>query len=468
MPLILGTNSIKDTGYEVANSVRLNQGDHAHFSKTPSTSNGTTFTYSFWVKRARVDVNSFMLRMVASDNSEVDLLFEPSGNIRIQEYEGVSGTNKWKYVTNRLFRDPSAWYHVMYVVDTNNGTASDRVQLYINGVRETSFSTATNPSSGATSALSKGEARGIGGQVGGSSNSFDGYMAEVVYVDGTAKSTTDFGEFDDSGIWKPIDVSSMSLGSNGWYLDFEDSSSLGNDASGSNNWTSNNLTSIDQTTDTCTNNFATMNPLANQGTVTFSDGNLSTNQSNNSANVQGTIFVNSGKWYWECKSTDANTNLAFGIMRDDTRYTQSDIYQAVGTIMWYKGNGQLFDNIPTSTGGISSAYGNTWGDGDIVSCAMDLDNGYLYFAKNGTYQNSGVPTSGATGTGGISIPTGEFFTAVLGNGSGSTSASSSMNFGSPPFSISSGNADGEGFGNFEYAVPSGYFALCTKNLAEYG
>ena len=236
--IILGTNSIKDTGFNVANSVRLNNADNAYFSQTPSASSGTTFTYSMWIKRGRIGLNGYLIRMVASDNSEADLVIE-SDKIRIQEYNGTSGANKWKYITNRLFRDCSSWYHIMYVVDTNNGTASDRVKLYINGVRETSFSTATNPSSGATSCLATTGARTFGGKA--SAGSFDGYMAECVYVDGTAKSTTDFGEFDEDSptIWKPIDVSSMSLGSTGWYLDFEDSSSLGNDASGSNNCPSN-------------------------------------------------------------------------------------------------------------------------------------------------------------------------------------------------------------------------------------
>ena len=475
MPLILGTNSIKDTGYKVANSVRLNQGDHAHFSKTPSTSNGTTFTYSFWVKRGRVDVNSFMLRMVASDLSEVDLLFESGGTIRIQDYHGPSGTNNWKYITNRLFRDPSAWMHILYVVDTNNGTASDRVQLYINGVRETSFSSTTNPSSGDTSALSKGEARGIGGQVGGSTNSFDGYMAEVVYVDGTAKSTTDFGEFDeDTGIWKPIDVSSMSLGSNGWYLDFEDSSSLGNDASGSNNWTSNNLTSIDQTTDTCTNNFATLNPLAtntNTSSSNFSEGNLELDRPGSTSSWVGcvnTMGVTQGKWYAEYKVIDAGdpqNGVMIGVTNVDLSNFQSggnDLEQSGEYGINYYANGNILNDS------LTVATYTAMSDGDIVMIALDIDNGKIYWGRNGTWENSGDPTSGATGTGAQNlseITTGDTYCFNLAcREDGNVQA----NYGNPPFSISSGNSDGNGYGNFEYSVPSGYYSLNTKNLAEYG
>ena len=459
-------------GYEVANSVRLNNADNAYFSQTPSASSGTTFTYSMWIKRGRIGLNGYLIRMVAADNSESDLVIE-SDKIRIQEYEGTSGTNKWKYITNRLFRDASAWYHIMYVVDTNNGTASDRVQLYINGVRETSFSTATNPSSGATSALSKGEARTFGGKA--SAGSFDGYMAECVYVDGTAKSTTDFGEFDEDSptIWKPIDVSSMSLGSTGWYLDFEDSSSLGNDASGSNNWTSNNLAAIDQTTDTCTNNFATWNPLVGSNAggsteyyPTLEDGNTKATPGNAAQNsiAVSTIGVSSGKWYAEfilISESDSGADSSMGVT-DDLSAFQTENVQTSSQVL-YSDNGSVHNRAS------SSSSGTSFSTGDIIGVALDLDNNNIYFSKNGTFINSGDPTSGATGTGAYSLGSGtnEYFFMVGDSRTGGSSVFRA-NFGNPSASISSGNSDSKGHGNFEYAVPSGYFALCTKNLAEFG
>ena len=459
-------------GYEVANSVRLNNADNAYFSQTPSASSGTTFTYSMWIKRGRIGLNGYLIRMVAADNSESDLVIE-SDKIRIQEYEGTSGTNKWKYITNRLFRDASAWYHIMYVVDTNNGTASDRVQLYINGVRETSFSTATNPSSGATSALSKGEARTFGGKA--SAGSFDGYMAECVYVDGTAKSTTDFGEFDEDSptIWKPIDVSSMSLGSTGWYLDFEDSSSLGNDASGSNNWTSNNLAAIDQTTDTCTNNFATWNPLVGSNAggsteyyPTLEDGNTKATPGNAAQNsiAVSTIGVSSGKWYAEfilISESDSGADSSIGVT-DDLSAFQTENVQTSSQVL-YSDSGSVHNRAS------SSSSGTSFSTGDIIGVALDLDNDNIYFSKNGTFINSGAPTSGATGTGAYSLGSGtnEYFFMVGDSRTGGSSVFRA-NFGNPSASISSGNSDSKGHGNFEYAVPSGYFALCTKNLAEFG
>jgi len=452
MPLILGTNSIKDTGYIVANSVRLNNADNAYFSQTPSASSGTTFTYSMWIKRGRIGLNGYLIRMAASDNSEADLVIE-SDKIRIQEYNGTSGANKWKYITNRVFRDPSAWYHIMYVVDTNNGTAADRVQLYINGVRETSFSTATNPSSGATSCLATTGARTFGGKA--SAGSFDGYMAECVYVDGTAKSTTDFGEFgeDSPTIWKPKDVSSMSLGSTGWYLDFEDSSSLGNDASGSNNWTSNNLAATDQSTDTCTNNFATINSLdKNLSDVVLSEGNLKMTTTAVNKGSRATIGVSSGKWFWEIKIGSKGSNdILIGIAQPFN--WSLDYVGSSSTSYSYASGAQKYNNTS------ASSYGASFTTNDIIGVALNMDDGEIAFYKNGSSQ----------GTAYTGIPTTDFILpAFSGQSGGGVDTDFSVNFGSPPYSISSGNADGNGYGNFEYAVPSGFYSLCTKNLAEFG
>ena len=479
MPLILGTNSIKDTGYNVANSVRLNNADNAYFSQTPSSSSGTTFTYSMWIKRGRIGLNGYLIRMVASDNSEADLVIE-SDKIRIQEYNGTSGANKWKYITNRVFRDPSAWYHIMYVVDTNNGTASDRVQLYINGVRETSFSTATNPSSGATSCLATTGARTFGGKA--SAGSFDGYMAECVYVDGTAKSTTDFGEFDEDSptIWKPKDVSSMSLGSTGWYLDFEDSSSLGNDASGSNNWTSNNLAAIDQSTDTCTNNavtFTATDPSASN--FTLSQGNLKIDKSGSGTfGLYGSsIMLSSGKWYWEVKMTaDAGS--------DRTRVGLA-AYESVTGTSSIQGSYSGFEFTCTTSGRFSFTVDgsttevdgfNGYSTGDIIRFALDMDNTKLYVGRNADWFNysssatGGDPTSGSGWVTNNATALAAPVTIYAGHSVGvSGSSELEFNFGATnTFSVSSGNSDGNGYGNFEFSVPSGYYAINSKNLAEYG
>jgi len=475
---ILPANSASG-GYEVANSVRLNNADNAYFSQTPSSSSGTTFTYSMWIKRGRIGLNGYLIRMVAADNSEADLIIE-SDKIRIQEYNGTSGANKWKYITNRLFRDCSSWYHIMYVVDTNNGTASDRVKLYINGVRETSFSTATNPSSGATSCLATTGARTFGGKA--SAGSFDGYMAECVYVDGTAKSTTDFGEFDEDSptIWKPIDVSSMSLGSTGWYLDFEDSSSLGNDASGSNNWTSNNLAAIDQTTDTCTNNFCTlMSNHPSASNFTLSEGNLVASKSG-AATVGlfgSSIMLTKGKWYYESKITDlaSSERSRMGVAAYESVTGTSTLGASYSG---FEFTGQTSGRFSLNVAGSQTEIDgfNTYAQDDIIMWGIDMDNSKLYIGKNGDWFNyssantGGDPTSGnGWVTNNTTILAAPLTVGYVGHGSGtSDSTEVKINFGNPPYAISSGNADGKGFGNFEYAVPSGYYSICTKNLAEFG
>jgi hypothetical protein len=286
-------------------------------------------------------------------------------------------------------------------------------------------------------------------------------MAEAVLIDGSQLAADQFGEFDeDSGIWKPIDVSGLTFGTNGFYLEFkqsgtsQNSSGLGADTSGNDNhFAVTNLTAVDQSIDTCTNNFATLNPLIEfypSYTSTFSEGNLDITRSDNGGGL-ATIMPTKGKWYAEFKfiTVGSGTN-AIGVLPYD-KITDNE-FNVENKGVAYLSNGQKkVDNS-------ASSYGNTYGANDIISIAINLDDGEAVFYKNGTAQNSGNAISGFTNAGVMAISC---------KGGGSTWKWSS-NFGSPFFAISSGNTDANGFGNFEYAVPSGYFALCTKNLAEYG
>jgi hypothetical protein len=294
------------------------------------------------------------------------------------------------------------------------------------------------------------------------------YIAELVYLDGTALAVTNFGEFDSDSptIWKPKDVSglSSSKGVNGFYMDFEDSSNLGNDVWGGTDFTESNLDAQNQSTDTCTNNFATWNSLFRKGTTTpaFAEGNLKSTFDDSGANefALTTFGVSSGKWYAEVKWTSATGTgaTATGIL--DMAYSgTADPNNAVTNAFGYFGSGTK------NVSGTASSYGNSYTTGDIIGIAIDMDNNKLYFSKNGTFQDSGDPTSGSTGTGAISIISGVtygIFTSDYNN------KVAELNTGSPAYSISSGNADGNGYGNFEYSVPSGYYSLNTKNLAEYG
>jgi hypothetical protein len=473
MPLILGTNSIKDTGYDVANSLRFDDGSSDYLTRTNGTpDNRDIFTLSAWVKVSTQDVKNEIISFY--DNNDYCALKFNGGKIQFIVYDGG---NEASLLTNALYRDFSAWYHIVASIDSTQATSSNRVKIYVNGEQVTSFGTETYPSQNADMIRTTMTTNGVGTVVDqlGTRTFFNGYMAEVCYIDGTALDPTSFGEFDEDSptIWKPKDVSGLTFGTNGFYLDFENSGSLGADVSGNgNNFTVNNLTSIDQSTDTCTNNFATLNPLVAQSTGTFSEGNCK-NASSSSTNfgAVSTMGVSSGKWYAEFKPVSATGN-------------KKRLIGACGNI---SGNGTAFDAIYmyglNTTGDSGSETVNTivnttetdvtssytgYFENDIVGVALDMDNNKIYFSVNGTFENSSNPV---TGTGGLSLgtspPDGVFYFAVM-DVRNADVITYEANFGNPPFSISSGNSDGNGYGNFEYAVPSGYYSLNSKNLAEFG
>ena len=472
MPLILGTNSIKDTGYEVANSLRFNSGSSDYLSRTPSSAtNQDLWSLSFWIKRSNLGSYQSIYGVYANSTNQETLAFDDSDRLYWQLYQ--SSAVKGQLTTNRVFRDVSAFYNILIVYDSANGTAGNRMRMYINGVEETSFATDTNPSSGQDSQWNSTTAHTIGRI--NTANYMNGYMSELVAVDGTALSPTDVGEFDeDSGIWKPIDVSGLTFGTNGFYLPFENSGALGQDDSGNgNNFTVNNLTSVDQSTDTCTNNFATLNPLnvPTSNAPTFSEGNTKVVTPSASGGYYGgssTIGVSSGKWYFEF-ITDTNPitvcNSTFGVSYNPGEDARNNWHAGqLNTHNWgYNlGDGKIYYNNTVAT------YGATFATSDILGMAVDLDNHKIYWSKNNTWQNSGDPTSGSTGTGAFSLDTGQTYFVTAGDVNSSPQATIQINFGNPYKALSSVASDANGYGSFEYAPPSGYYALCTKNLAEFG
>ena len=315
-------------GYEVANSLRFNDGSSDYLSFTPSSSptSARIATISFWFKLSAIGTN---FNLFSANQSGLThpasfkiLLRDSNGRLELQQDDGSAG-NHYALRTNQLFRDPSAWYHLVASFDTTQGTSSNRIKLYINGSQVTSFSQEDYPTQNLDLWLGDTDAHNVGRDVAYGSSYYDGYMAEFVYIDGQQLTPTSFGEFDeDTNIWKPINVSGLTFGNNGFYLDFENSSSLGADVSGNgNNFTVNNLTSIDQSTDTCTNNFATFNALSknDSGTITFSNGNLTTAHSGSDSvySSYSTIGVSSGKWYTEFKvDASANPDVMTGIGSD--------------------------------------------------------------------------------------------------------------------------------------------------------
>tara|TARA_R100000805_G_scaffold14938_1_gene16647 strand:- start:429 stop:1331 length:903 start_codon:yes stop_codon:yes gene_type:complete len=300
-------------------------------------------------------------------------------------------------------------------------------------------------------------------------------MAECVFIDGQALDPTSFGETDSTtGIWKPKKIGGFSsAGDNSLYLDFKDSSNLGNDASGLNNdFTVNNLTSIDQTTDTCVENYATLNPLVTLSTGAFSEGNCK-NASSSSSNfgAVSTFGVSSGKWYAEFKPVSAtgNKQRSIGVCGDIT--SNSGSRSALYLYSFNTGGDSGSESVTVYNGSsdtdVSSTY-NGYFENDIVGVALDMDNNKVYFSVNGTFQNSADPTAGTNGVSiGTSPPDGVFYFAVM-DVRNADVITYEANFGNPISSISSGNSDANGFGNFEYSVPSGYYALNTSNLNTYG
>jgi len=443
--LIVGGNQSAG-GYEIANSIRYDKTTSQYLRRTCGSS-ASSYTLSLWAKNCE------------PQGGDTTAIYWNGAGAKINwEFNGISAIYWYdpETRTTSSYRDASAWYHFVWKVSSNVGT------LYVNGVAAPGLTSASGIDS-----LNSGNFIYLGNDA-GSYSPQNGYFAEVCFIDGTALDPTSFGEYDeDSGIWKPIDVSGLSFGSNGFYLDFEDSSALGNDVSGNNNdLTSAGFTSLNQTTDTPTNNSSIINILTPVDT-TVSEGNLKySDTSSNYKGVVGTFGASSGKWYCEVKVVTVGDAHQIGIV---------DVDQQQGAVAEYPGsvsNGYSLSNERDvyNNNGIISGYTDwtgTYTSGDIIGIAMDLDNNKLYFSKGGQWSD-GAGSWGSTtfnpATGDIPINSGITYTfsASAYNGTGQ------FNFGSPPFTISSGNSDGNGYGNFEYTVPSGYYALNTKNLAQYG
>ena len=474
MVAILGANSVSGE-YEVSNSVRFNDNDSAFLSRTPaSASNRTTWTWSAWIKRSTISTSNFQTMWNAGSSSADDIRLTITNNDQI--IFGTDATNF--FITSQRLRDVSAWYHIVLAFDTTQGTASDRAKLYINGSLVTDFSTDNRSSLSGSFAYNNTVGHALGRQATGGSAFYDGYMTEINFIDGQQLAQTQFGEFDDNGVWIPKQYTGT-YGTNGFFLEFkqtgtsQNSSGIGADTSGNDNhFAVNNFTATDITEDTCTNNFATINALANYfNPASLSEGNTRVDFDSGVSTVYNisTIGVSSGKWYCEIKAVTIPDFAIIGIAsRPCIASGNSDNLTVNQYNYGYHSNdGNVKSN---STSGVS--YGATYDDGDIIGIALDLDNNKLYFSKNGTFQNSGDPTSGSTGTGAISIeaPSGTIdgvYYFAVGDNRNDHATRMDCNFGNPAFSISSGNNDGK-YGNFEYSVPSGYYALCTKRLAEFG
>ena len=431
-----------------------------HLTRTSSSSptGTTTWTYSAWIKKG-VETPSASQKFFSAGSSSSDrteFYFGTDGSFNI--YKDVSGSSA-NLASTRLFRDPSAWYH--FVVQNNNGT----VTVYVNNetVSLSGSNLGTNKINNASTA------HYIGQQVAGG-QFFDGYMSHVAFVDGSIVAPTVFGETDStSGIWKFKSPSGVTWGNNGFHLKFENSGALGTDSSGnSNTFTVNG--NLKQALDTPSDSYATLNGAFNLSDNVLSYGNNKALNSNaNWKYVPATLGVESGKWYAEYKVNKSSgyimngvVDMAYATSQDKNSYTHSGA--GTGSVSIYSDSGEKY------IAGSNTTYAGTYTTNDIIGVALDMDNSKVYFSKNGAWANGSGGWGSSTfdaAVGAISLPTTGTYTFAVSQRSG---AYNEVNFGNGLFgitAISSAGSNGNG-SSFEYDVPSGFYALNTKNINTYG
>jgi hypothetical protein len=436
-------------GFQIANSLRFRSSASAYFNRTPSVAgNRQTWTWSGWVKRGALSDGVLFHSPNATSGVAHTWCAFSSNAFNFYDYTGSS--YNFLRQSTQVFRDPSAWYHFVFVVDSNNATAQSRAKIYVNGSEITNWSSTSTASSGFNTAWNSAQLHQISSQT----QYFDGYMAEINFIDGQALTPSYFGETSSTtGVWIPKKYTG-SYGTNGFYLNFSNGTStttLGYDSSSNgNNWTTNNISlttgsTYDWMIDSPTSyagtsygvgNYAVLNPLDIGSASSLNSGNLNFTSSSASGSwyqslILSNFAVSSGKWYWEISPTSLG-----GIYKISTGICNPAASPSFGTNLnpsysYWAYDGSKFVN------GTNSAYGATWGVGDIVGVALDLDTGTLTFYKNGVSQ--GVAATGVSGS----------FIATASTGESGQTHTGWFNFGQRPFA---------------YTPPSGYKSLCTQNL----
>ena len=480
------------TGFSIDNSLKF-EADNTEiiYRANESGTNRKTFTTSLWFKRTELGAaqevwhggrNGEMVGIgILTYSGFADQLWVDVGG-----GTGNTGT-LYRSASNQVIRDTSAWYHFVLAVDTTQGTEANRMKVWLNGVEVTSWAQHQIPAQNYQSALEHGADMAWGGFRPNNVDLFSGYLAECHYLDGVAKVQTDFGEYDeDSGIWIPKAYTGT-YGNNGCYMKYNDSSALGADSSGNGNtFTLNNISAADQATDSPTNSFCTLMPpqasITGTATVVSEGGTQMKGGSTSSQNAFGSIGVRKGKWYFESNVSNlggvASYAFMFGVIAADRitalnnggGYYIGEIANTWGFTSNNRGTtgGTENPNFPSETA--------TSGTTEVMGIALDMDNGKIWVHKAGTYatNNSGVTGNPATGAApqydNLLTSTDEHI-LVGGGVSTSTNAQRNMNFGNPMNANFTGvgtHSDANGYGSFAYAPPSGYYAICTKNLAEYG
>ena len=474
MSLIIPANSAAASGgYDVDNSCRFDTASTTHMERSSIDDHTSTkkFTMSFWIKRTTLGTNQVIFGQRGDAENNAIVKFKTNDTLEVADLRADS--DALQVVTNRQFTDVSAWYNI--VISSDVSPSSPALKIFVNGVQETSFATSNQYSQNEETSFNNSYNMWIGETGHGNSNGdyFSGYLSEFVFIDGYSYNADSFGEFDeDSGIWKPIKVSTLTSGTNVCYMQFEDSSDLGVN-SRDDDFTPTNLAAVDQSTDSPTNNFATLNSLNNYwAAVTFSEGNL-VYTSNNTGDYYGispsTIGVSKGKWYFEAKTSTASGQDILGITSRNMTGRTTWLGSRSQEYGYYQDNGEIRSNA--GGGGSDTSYGQTYTVNDIIGIYMDLDNNLMYVSDNGSLMNSGA---GHTITAAASTDSG-FYHFAVGDNSDSTQVWQCNFGGTSGFAISSAVTDDNGFGAFEYSpnitgdsVAKKFYALCSKNLAEFG
>ena len=465
--IIPGTKLAGAASHPIDQSIRFNDDDSPELTKTYSGAGSrTTQTFSVWFKLGNTQSSSgfnFYNGGTGTSDTTWSGISIYDHKIYLQGY-----STNWK-ITTRVLRDHSAWYHLVYIWDTTNSVASERVRLYINGQRETDFSTDNNPGASASSGIGQAAKHSIGNQSRVVGYSYaDAYMAEIVFIDGTAYGPENFGEENDNGIWVPKDVSGLTFGTNGFWIDGRDSGDLGDDESGrGNDYTASGLAAHDQVSDSPTNNFAVLNPVDTYSKLVgeIRNGNLELKDNSASVYVHGRAtfgfdVTDSDGFYWESCDVVDGSGIG-GICEDnavipsgsDVGFTGVRGYNSINTNNHYKLENTTYNSVDL---GVASNAG------DIVQFCVK--NGKLFIGVNGTYVLSGNPATEAnplfTGLTGIFMPFGGLYSGY--------SYNTVYNFGQDGTfagnKTAQGNTDANGYGNFFYAPPSGAKALCSKSL----
>jgi len=485
MPSILGANSV--TGDFITNSLSLNNDDGAYLSITRDGNQSKQIaTFSTWTKMGPPSQDHILFGGASDNDNRAYLYFsDPSGYVGI--FERTSGSAEIAYASNAKFQDPAAWYHVVVVFDTTNGTAGNRFKMFINGRQYTDWGTSTAPDQNHNLQILKKNNMTVGaGFSSGGVNTFgDGYLADFHYIDGTALDASYFGETNDNGVWVPKEYSGT-YGNNGFHLEFkqtgtsQNSSGIGADTSGNDNHLAvTNLAATDVGIDTPQNNYCTINPVYaddgnNMVAADFSEGNRKQLTTVDGWKFgRGTFLLEAGKWYAEVKMTEAGGGQVgnFGIVPSQGGVAlgntdDNDVFE--GIRVGLGGSDTILQKLDTGTG---SNIFTDFASGNTAMLAFDLDNDKIWIGREGTwYNDNNASTTLDPSNHDIALPS-VALGWVFGLGmsrNGSDNVTFEYNWGNPAHAISSGNSDADGHGNFEFAVPSGFFAVNSKNLAEYG